>query len=642
MIEKIKPLLKKKLTWVVIVVVVAGGAYIGIKKLRAKDTTVRYVTAPVTKGTITSSVSGTGQVSASNQIDIKPAAAAKVTKVSVTAGQQVKANDVLAQLDAGDQQKAVRDARTSLETAQLALDKTKQSADALTMAQAQDALTSAQTALDKLKLSQQVDYTKAQETRDNAKDAITTGYQDGFNSVSDAFLDLPTLMLKLDDILNGSGIADTEHSVSQNTPNSSALLNTVDSSQMLLLQPFVDSALADYKTAKTDYDKNFADFKTVSPDSDQSAIDALLSETLDTTRAVVQAINSASNMYDRWVELRKQNNWTTFNTVTTYQSNLGTYAGQASSHLSALTTQQTAIKNDKQALIHAEQDLQQMDQNNPLDLVAAQQAVTEKQDALDKLQAGPDAIDLQTQELAVQQRQNALSDAEQKLADYTIRAPFDGTVAKIDLKAGDTAASGTAAFTIVTTQQVADISLNEVDVVKVKVGQKATLTFSAIDGLDLTGEVAEVDTIGTVTQNVVNYSAKILFDTQDNRVKPGMSVSVTIITDVKQDVLTVPSAAVKGSGDAAYVQVLVNGKPQQRSVQVGLSSDTDTEVSGDIKEGEQVVTQTITPTAAASTTQRSGTSVLQGLGGGGAVRVGGGLGGGNAGFGGGAGGRGGN
>jgi macrolide-specific efflux system membrane fusion protein len=167
---------------------------------------------------------------------------------------------------------------------------------------------------------------------------------------------------------------------------------------------------------------------------------------------------------------------------------------------------------------------------------------------------------------------------------------------------------------VTTKQKVASISLNEVDVAKVKVGQKATLTFSAVDGLTATGTVQQVDLIGTVTQNVVNFKVKILFDTQDDRIKPGMSVTGFIITDIKQDVLTVPSAAVKTSSGQTYVETLVNNAPEQHQVTVGLLSDTDTEVSGDIKEGDAVITQTITDAKPATAQQPA--SILPGLGGG--------------------------
>ena len=257
-----------------------------------------------------------------------------------------------------------------------------------------------------------------------------------------------------------------------------------------------------------------------------------------------------------------------------------------------------------------------MQSNNPLDLASAEKTVKEREASLANLKAGPDSLDIRSQDLTIRQRQNSLSDAIAKLADYTVRAPLDGIIAELNVKVGDQASSGAALATLVTKQKVAEVSLNEVDVAKVKVGQKVILTFDAVEGLSITGQVAEVDTLGAVSQGVVSYAVKITFDTQDERVKSGMSVSAAIITDVKQDVLIVPSSAVKSQGDNYYVEVFapsVPGSqsnqafasatpPSRQTVATGLSNDTDTEIVSGLKIGDRIVTRTITSTTSATTT----------------------------------------
>ena len=214
------------------------------------------------------------------------------------------------------------------------------------------------------------------------------------------------------------------------------------------------------------------------------------------------------------------------------------------------------------------------------------------------------------------QAENSLLDARQKLADYFIRAPFDGVIAVVNVEKGYSVSASTVVTTIITKQRTAKIAFNEVDVAKVKIGQKVTLTFDAIEGLSISGEVAEIDSIGTVSQGVVNYNVKIVFDTQDDRVKPGMSVSAAVITDVKQDVLLVPNSAVKSDGNGQYVEFLINNAPQSQSVEAGLSNDTMTEIKSGIKEGDKIVIQTITVAIQTQTTQSSTGFRIPGLGGG--------------------------
>lgn len=288
---------------------------------------------------------------------------------------------------------------------------------------------------------------------------------------------------------------------------------------------------------------------------------------------------------------------------------------QANTHLNSLASYNSKINSTLSSLLSARQAIDSDNQT----INTAQRTITERQQSLDKLNAGTDALDLESAQLSVRQRQIALADAQQNYAKYALRAPIAGTIAAVSLVKGDQAGSGTSAVTIVSPQQLAEITLNEVDVAKVKLGQKATLSFDAIEGLTLTGTVADIDGIGAVSQGVVSYGVKIVFDTTDPQIKPGMSVSAAIITSVKQDVLMVPTSAVSGAtvGQTATVQVMQNGVPTPRVVTVGVSNDTNSEVSGNIAEGEEVVTQVIQPTTSSNQTRTTGgTSGLPFIGGG--------------------------
>jgi HlyD family secretion protein len=615
---KLNFLKKKKVIAAIVVVIVIGGYWI-YKNSQTKTAEAQYITSAAEKGTLTVSVSGTGQVSASNQVDIKPNASGKIIKVAAKQGQQVKTGDVLVQLDAGDAQDSVRDAQANLDSAKLSLEKLKQPADSLSILQAQNALASAKTSYDKLVLSQQNDYKKSQDTEQTALDNIVKGYEDSFNDISNAFLDLPGIASKLNDILYSYEIQQSQSIIANGTENGDALINTLDLARREQMRDLVNIAENDYQTARTKYDQAFSSYKDIDRNSDQATIESMLNETLETAKSLAQAEKSANNMLNGWVDLRSQEDHGTFVKVTDYQSNLSGFISKTNSHISDILSAQTSLKDNKNSLENAKNDLTDMDKNNPLDLTSAKQSINEKQASLDKLLAGPDSFDLKTQQLSIQQKQNALSDAREKLADYSVKAPLSGTIASFSANLNDQASSATAIATIITDQQIAEVSLNEVDVAKIKTGQKTTLTFDAVDELTITGTVAEIDSIGTVTQGVVSYNVKIAFDTQDDRIKPGMSATANILTNVRPDVLLVPSAAVKTQGNSSYVQILENGQPKNQTVQIGLSNDTSTEIMSGLNEGDPVITQTITSTTAGSAStsqQKTGTSLIPDMGGG--------------------------
>ena len=128
-----------------------------------------------------------------------------------------------------------------------------------------------------------------------------------------------------------------------------------------------------------------------------------------------------------------------------------------------------------------------------------------------------------------------------------------------------------------------------------------------------------MDSLGTLTSGVVTYNVTIGFDSLDSRIKPEMSVSAAIITDIKQDVILVPNSAVKTQSGSSYVQVLSGQTPQNVNVEVGLSNDTQTEIISGISVGDNVITQTINSSSSTSTTtSKSSSSVrIPGLSGGG-------------------------
>jgi Multidrug resistance efflux pump len=209
-------------------------------------------------------------------------------------------------------------------------------------------------------------------------------------------------------------------------------------------------------------------------------------------------------------------------------------------------------------------------------------------------------------------------------------------IAKLIAQPSDQASAGTVLATLVTPTKLVQLSLNEVDATKVKVDQKATLTFDAIPDLEIAGRVYEIDPLGAVSQGVVNYAVKVAFETQDERIKSGMSASVSIITDVRTDVIIVPNAGLRKVGNTTTVQtlssiktepatdiqvqgVLADVPPESRVIEVGIANDQSTEIISGLAEGDQVIIRTIDPaTAAAARTQPTGAAGIRipGLGGG--------------------------
>jgi len=551
----IKKLIRKK-SFIIgaIIIVLAAGYWLTTRNAARGET--RYVTAPAERGILMTTVSGTGQVLASTQLELKPKAGGEVVYVAVQEGQTVRAGALLVQLDAREANKAVRDAQVNLEAARLSLEKLKQPAEALTVLQAEHALLA------------------ARETKQKAEDDLTKSYDDGFNNVANAFLDLPTVITGLHDVLY-------QKTISDNQQNFDYYADAVKNYDVKVLQ-YHDDADAAYQAARRAYDNNFADYKSASRFSSRATIEALINETYATTKTLAEAVKSTNNLIQFYKDKMTERGLKPVAVADTHLTELAGYTNKTNTHLLSLLAIQNSVK------------------NNTTTITTAERTIAEKTAALADLRAGADLLDIKTQEITIRQRENALADAREKLADYYVRAPFAGRVANVAIKKGDTASASTVVATLITNQSLAELSLNEIDVTNVKVGQKATLTFDAVSDLSISGTVAEVDTIGTETQGVVNYAVKISFDTQDERIRPGMSVNAVIITAAKPDVLLVPNSAVKAQGGRSYVEIIdqANAVPRRQMVVVGLTNDTVTEILSGLEPGQMVVTRTITSASA--------------------------------------------
>ncbi len=592
-LQRIKDAVKKrKIITVIAAMIVIGGAYYFYQLLNQAQDATRYVLGTVKKDMLITSISGSGQVASSNQVDVKAKVSGEVTYVGVVDGQKVKAGAVLAYIDSSDAQKAVQDAQTSLETSQLALEKLLKPVDELTIMQSEDSVT------------------QAKQAKQDAQDNLENMTDDEFNTISNNFLELPAIMAGLQDILLSSSINSSQWNVDYYADV--AKIYDENATQ------YRNYAYDSYIKARAAYDKNFIDYKAASRYSSSSVIETLLDETYETEKIISDAIKNSNNLIQFYQDTLTKYSQKVNSLSNTHLTSLSSYTGKVNAHLSSLSSLQEEIKSYKKTIIDSDR------------------TITEKQMSFDKVKAGPDELDIRSQRLAVKDKENALAQARENLADYIVRVPFDGVISKVSVKKGDTAGS-TALATLISSQQIAQISLNEIDTAKVKVGQKATLVFDAIDGLSISGQVAQIDITGTVSQGVVSYGVQIAFDTQDSRVKPGMSASASIIIDSKQDVLVIPNSAIKNQGDISYVEVVANSVgldttnatgvtlsvlPNTQQIEIGLANDTVTEILSGLKEGDLIVVQTINSSAAATSasSQSSGLRIPGLTGGGGSFR----------------------
>jgi len=150
-------------------------------------------------------------------------------------------------------------------------------------------------------------------------------------------------------------------------------------------------------------------------------------------------------------------------------------------------------------------------------------------------------------------RENALD----KLEDYTITAPISGTVVAKNIKAGDkldnTNMSTEMAVIYDMSSLECELSVDELDIKNVEVGQSVIITSDAVEGTVYHGEVQSVSINGTTSGGVTTYPVTIVITDFDEDLLPGMNIDVEITTSQAKDVLAIPLTAVN-RGNIVYIK----------------------------------------------------------------------------------------
>jgi HlyD family secretion protein len=238
----------------------------------------------------------------------------------------------------------------------------------------------------------------------------------------------------------------------------------------------------------------------------------------------------------------------------------------------------------------------------------------------------------------VKQKDAALRQAQVDLEHTVIRAPVDGVVVSRNVDVGQTVAASLQAPTLFTiaqdlTQMQVDTNVDEADIGRIRLGQRATFTVDSFPGQFFTGEVVQIRKAPQIAQNVVTYDVVVSARNSDLKLLPGMTANVRIVVDQKASVLKVPNAALRfrpqsaeadgtprgaraaqapqpgaRMGPAGRVWILgADGKLKPVSLRLGISDGSFTEiVEGELAEGQEVV---------AGSTERSGPRQAPGGGG---------------------------
>ncbi|MFD8479130.1 efflux RND transporter periplasmic adaptor subunit [Kitasatospora sp. NPDC059673] len=217
----------------------------------------------------------------------------------------------------------------------------------------------------------------------------------------------------------------------------------------------------------------------------------------------------------------------------------------------------------------------------------------------------------------VDNAQNALTNAKAALSGTTLTATTDGTVASVSGKVGDTVSAGGSGsssggtstgtksgtgnasssttptgFIVLTNPSGMEVTANfsELDSLKLKKGQSATVTLNAQSDTRLDATVLSVSPLpSSSTNGAVQYGATLRITGDTTALRTGLSATISVVTGSAENALSVPTAALQGTGSTRTATVLhEDGSTERVQVTVGIEGDSTVQVTEGLTEGEKV------------------------------------------------------
>lgn len=208
--------------------------------------------------------------------------------------------------------------------------------------------------------------------------------------------------------------------------------------------------------------------------------------------------------------------------------------------------------------------------------------------------------------LSVDEARAGIQTIRNQLKKYVLTSPIDGFVIKKNFDKDETAQAMMPVVTIMKGDAIEiTANISEADIVKIKLGQKAMITFDAFPSDKIfEAEVIKIDPAATVIQDVVYYATTFSILKNENnqdltelsqKMRVGMSVDLDILTAEKNNVLAIPIQAVKEINGEKYVEILtkkdINEKVEKVKVKTGLFGDDGlVEIISGLKNGDEIIT----------------------------------------------------
>jgi HlyD family secretion protein len=578
--------------------ILIGGAYAYFNKTVAPS----YDFVLAQKSNITQEVSVTGHVKAAENVDLAFEVGGKAEKIYVNVGDKVKAGDPLVSLNSDDLKAQLLQAQANVNSAvareqqyESSVQSEQAKLDDLKNGYSREEIQLAETGVSNARKVIIDSETQLSDTKSKADADMQSVYHDALNSLTQAVYAGKTALMTIADIqythFNGSGTTyDNTISLAKET----AVYDLFGEQNAGMWTTKVISGLQSGL---------YGEAQSAASSSDPVNTEDLITKISDALYVVKDALNSipvidALTATEKTsLDSQKANINAEISSLSAKQQNISV---QKANNNNAISGAQTAINVAKNALETAENELKLKRAGYSADQISAQ-----------KSQVDSAKSNLASQKASVNQAAANVQYYVAQIDKTMLKSPIDGVVTSMEAKLGEIVLPSSSSSDIqkplvsIISEGTFEIEayVPEADIAKVKVGDDANVTLDAYgNDVDFQAVVMDIDPAETMIEGVATYKTTLQFAGTDDRIKSGMTANVDIMTDKRENVITIPQRAVISKDGEKIVQVLkYQPNPKDPSenietltevvVKIGLKgSDGSIEITDGLNEGDKVVT----------------------------------------------------
>lgn len=599
---------KKIIYALLAIVVVGGGLYLFAGKDKQEVESVQAQKEwTVRKDDIIVSVETDGKVVAKDGVELSFSVSGdnlEVDEVFVKEGEKILKGDKIASVKTDTLEFNRRTAYSSYQSSLADYNETMSGATDDEKADAQDRITTAELSLEQAKSSLEEVKQRSDDSIYNAEKAVKTAKEklddnknvnssEDVNDAYEALVDtVKSINISLESILKDS---DEILGIDKESANDDfeKFLGAKDSASFT-------NARYSYRKAKNESAELNTYSLGLSINSAHSDVDIAAEHTKSTLETFEKHLNDMKDMLGATITSADF----TQNELDGLVSNINSNRSSVNTKITTLNTKMKAIDTAKDKIDDYQDDyndsLRELE-NTKADVVRnienAESSVVNKELSLEQAKRDYNEIvaPLTDAELASARSRLTSASISWEKAQYeydksTLVSPIDGQVVQLNYAAGDIIVTDNnkPVATIINNDTLfIEVNIEEADISKLKVGQKAYAKFDSLDDLNIEGEISFISLTSETSNNgIVTYLVRVIFNKGENEIREGMTASIDFVTSETNDVLVIPVSAVRNVEGKPSVQTRAG---EWQAVTTGFTDGKMVEVISGLNAGDKIV-----------------------------------------------------